>query len=93
LIHSWTPEELVRAYTALREKVMLQWVILLKDKILLESMETEWIEKWWKHSKNIQSSEPEKIPHGQWLTTTRPNGEKVAWWTRLSVWKVININK
>ena len=90
LIRSWTPDELVRAHTALRAQIIQQWVLTYGDKVLLQAMKQEWVESWWFHTQHIWVYEVKQIPHGQWLTTINNQWEQVAWFTRLWVWKVLS---
>lgn len=89
LVRGWTSEELIRAHTALRTKIAIQWSISHADKILLEAMEKEWTDAWGVHWGKIQISNGLNISHGQWLSTTNSQWDTVAWWTKISVWKVL----
>ncbi len=90
LIRSWTAEMLVRTYNSLRAKIILSGSITQGDKILLEALEKEWITNWWKFTHEVQVTEAQEVPHGQWLTSTNPKWEILAWYTRIWVWKAIN---
>lgn len=91
LIKTWSPHELIRAYSILRIKILRRWSITHSDKILLEALHKEWIEEWGTHSSKIWIHDEVEIAHGMWLTITGNQGELIAGITRLWVWKLLSL--
>lgn len=91
LIKTWSPYELIRAYSILRIRILQRWTITHADKILLEALNKEWIEEWGTHSNRIWTHDEVEIVHGMWLTITGNHGELIAGSTKLWVWRLLSL--